>query len=292
MYPAFPLEYKPVSFTISARCHPPETGETNFYRGPHLAPVSRIPPQPIAPKNLDVYALGVLQVWILSRNFLALCRTVERISIGSFANSCHFSILSPEGKHIIFSSSLRRVFDKIRQKRINSKHRIVGWKEWKGGGSSFCSGIFMKSISIRRHAEWIWIQVRGVRLGDDRRATISWNFAGERYSAELAKHLTNMKAFKQRGSRATIPPPTSKEMPNRVSLKCSSQLGEQSGRTWNYLGIAQTESSPGISLVPSYENLISMYDYNFSSIFYRIFFEHDKCIFDSSNVPWILLLDS
>lgn len=53
MYPAFPLEYKPVSFTISARCHPPKTGETNFYREPHLAPVSRIPPQPIAPKNLE-----------------------------------------------------------------------------------------------------------------------------------------------------------------------------------------------------------------------------------------------
>lgn len=45
----------------------PKTGETNFYRESHLAPVSRIPPQPIAPKNLDVYALGVLQVWILSR---------------------------------------------------------------------------------------------------------------------------------------------------------------------------------------------------------------------------------
>lgn len=43
------------------------------------------------------------------------------------------------------------------------------------------------------------IQVRGVRLGDDRRATTaSWNFAWERYSVgavELAKHLTNMKAF-------------------------------------------------------------------------------------------------
>lgn len=154
----------------------------------------------------------------------------------------------------------------------------------RGRKSSSCSGIFMKSISIRRNAEWIWIQVRGVRLGDDRRATISWNFAGERYSAELAKHLTNMKAFKQRGSRATIPPPTSKEMPNRVSLKCSSQLGEQSGRTWNYLGIAQTESSsPRISLVPSYGNLISIYDYNFSSIFYRILFLNAiKCIFDSS----------
>lgn len=202
--------------------------------------------------------------------------------------------LQKEGKRIIiFSSSLRRVFDKIRQKRINSKHRIVGWKEWKGGESSSCSGIFMKSISIRRNAEWIWIQVRGVRLGDDRRATISWNFAGERYSAELAKHLTNMKAFKQRGSRATIPPPTSKEMPNRVSLKCSSQLGEQSGRTWNYLGIAQTESSPGISLVPSYGNLISIYDYNFSSIFYRILFLNTiNLTVWSFDVPWILLLDS
>lgn len=96
----------------------PKTGETNFYRESHLAPVSRIPPQPIAPKNLDVYALGVLQVWILSRNFLALCRTVVESyrldHLQTLAIVTYFlqkSIVS-----IIFFLSSNSLFDKIKIK--------------------------------------------------------------------------------------------------------------------------------------------------------------------------------